>query len=134
MIRTIMFTTMTMAVWISTGQAQLVEKKALTLHGAKKIAAAAEAKAKAEGARVVIAVVDEGGNLLLLERLDDTLIASINVGIDKHVPLRPIAGPVKSSKIKSRMGACRPWRCTEPSRCKAVSRLASTAKSSPPSA
>jgi len=83
MIRTIMFTTMTMAVWISTGQAQLVEKKALTLHGAKKIAAAAEAKAKAEGARVVIAVVDEGGNLLLLERLDDTQVASVNVGIDK---------------------------------------------------
>jgi glc operon protein GlcG len=83
MIRTIMFTTMTMAVWISTGQAQLMEKKALTLHGAKKIAAAAEAKAKAEGARVVIAVVDEGGNLLLLERLDDTQVASVNVGIDK---------------------------------------------------
>jgi glc operon protein GlcG len=64
-------------------QAQLVEKTALTLDGAKKIAAVAEAKAKAEGARVVIAVVDEGGSLLLLERLDDTQVASVNVGIDK---------------------------------------------------
>jgi glc operon protein GlcG len=64
-------------------QAQLVEKTALTLDGAKKIAAVAEAKAKAEGARVVIAVVDEGGALLLLERLDDTQVASVNVGIDK---------------------------------------------------
>lgn len=63
--------------------AQLVEKTALTLDGAKKIAAVAEAKAKAEGARVVIAVVDEGGSLLLLERLDDTQVASVNVGIDK---------------------------------------------------
>jgi uncharacterized protein GlcG (DUF336 family) len=53
------------------------------LDGAKKIAAVAEAKAKAEGARVVIAVVDEGGSLLLLERLDDTQVASVNVGIDK---------------------------------------------------
>ena len=63
--------------------AQLVEKTALTLDGAKKIAAAAEDKARAEGARVVIAVVDEGGSLLLLERLDDTQVASVNVGIDK---------------------------------------------------
>ncbi len=64
-------------------QAQLVEKTALTLDGAKKVAAAAEQKARAEGARVVIAVVDEGGSLLLLERLDDTQVASVNVGIDK---------------------------------------------------
>jgi glc operon protein GlcG len=63
--------------------AQLVEKTALTLDGAKKIAAVAEAKARAEGARVVIAVVDDGGSLLLLERLDDTQVASVNVGIDK---------------------------------------------------
>ena len=63
--------------------AQLIEKTALTLGGAKKIAAVAEAKAKAEGARVVIAVVDEGGSLLLLQRLDDTQVASVNVGIDK---------------------------------------------------
>ena len=63
--------------------AQLVEKTALTLDGPKKIAAVVEAKAKAEGARVVIAIVDEGGSLLLLERLDDTQVASVNVGIDK---------------------------------------------------
>jgi len=63
--------------------AQLIEKTALTLEGAKRIAAAAEQKARAVGARVVIAVVDEGGSLLLLERLDDTQVASVNVGIDK---------------------------------------------------
>jgi len=68
---------------VASAHAQLVEKTALTLDGAKKIAAVAEAKARAEGARVVIAVVDEGGSLLLLERLDDTQVASVNVGIDK---------------------------------------------------
>lgn len=67
----------------SAAQAQLVDKKVLTLEAAKKIAAAAEAEAKAKGARVVIAVVDDGGNLLLLERLDDTQVASVNVGIGK---------------------------------------------------
>ena len=75
--------TLTLAVGTVMAQAQLVEKTALTLDGAKRIAAAAEQKAKVEGARVVIAVVDEGGSLLLLERLDDTQIASVNVGIDK---------------------------------------------------
>ena len=64
-------------------QAQVVEKKALTLAAAKTIAAAAESEAKARGARVVIAVVDEGGYLLLLERLDDTQVASVEVGIGK---------------------------------------------------
>lgn len=71
------------AVMAGVAHAQLIEKTALTLEGAKRIAAAAEQKARAVGARVVIAVVDEGGSLLLLERLDDTQVASVNVGIDK---------------------------------------------------
>ncbi len=83
MIRMMVSVTMAMTIMVGTAQAQLIEKTALTLDGAKQIAAAAETKAKAEGARVVIAVVDEGGSLLLLERLDDTQVASVNVGIDK---------------------------------------------------
>jgi len=79
----IILTAAILVVMAGSAQAQLIEKTALTLEGAKKIAAVAEAKAKAEGARVVIAVVDEGGSLLLLERLDDTQVASVNVGIDK---------------------------------------------------
>lgn len=75
--------TMGIVLFATTVQAQLIKKTALTLEGAKRVAAAAEAKAKAEGARVVIAVVDESGSLLLLERLDDTQVASVNVGIDK---------------------------------------------------
>lgn len=64
-------------------RAQLAEKTTLTLDGAKRIAAAAEHRARLEHARVVIAVVDDGGSLLLLERLDDTQVASVDVGIDK---------------------------------------------------
>jgi glc operon protein GlcG len=63
--------------------AQLAEKKVLTLEAAKKVAAAAEAEAKKQGARVVIVVVDDGGHILLLERLDDTQVASVEVGIGK---------------------------------------------------
>jgi len=64
-------------------EAQLPTKQELTLDAAKKIAAAAEAEAKKRGATVVIAVVDDGGYLLVLERLDDTQVASVDVGIAK---------------------------------------------------
>ena len=64
-------------------QAQLPTKQVLTLDAAKKIAAAAEAEAKKRGATVVITVVDDGGYLLVLERLDDTQVASVDVGIAK---------------------------------------------------
>ena len=67
----------------ATSQAQVITKKALTLDGAKKIAAAAEAEAKKKNAKVVIAIVDDGGSLILLERLDDTQVASVDVGIGK---------------------------------------------------
>ena len=63
--------------------AELPTKQVLTLALAKKIADAAEAEAKKRGATVVIAVVDDGGHLILLERLDDTQVASVEVGIGK---------------------------------------------------
>jgi glc operon protein GlcG len=63
--------------------AQVSEKKILTLEGAKRVAAAAEADAKRRNLPVVIVVVDDAGNLLLLERLDTTQLGSIKVGIGK---------------------------------------------------
>ena len=64
-------------------QAQLPTKKVLTLGLAKRLVAAAEAEAKRRGATVVLAVVDDGGQLILLERLDDTQVASVEVAIGK---------------------------------------------------
>ena len=64
-------------------QAELPTKKVLTLAMAKKLVAAAEAEAKKRRATVVIAVVDDGGQLILLERLDDTQVASVEVAIGK---------------------------------------------------
>jgi len=64
-------------------RADLPTKKVLTLEVAKKIAAASEAEAKKRGATVVIVVVDDGGHMLILERLDDTQVASVEVGIGK---------------------------------------------------
>src|ERR1700752_1090075 len=64
-------------------RAELPVKQVLTLGVAKKIAAAAEAEANKRGSTVVIVVVDDGGHLLVLERLDDTQVASVEVGIGK---------------------------------------------------
>jgi glc operon protein GlcG len=66
-----------------TSHAQTIEKKSLDLTGAKKATAAAVDYAKKNNAPGgVIAVVDEGGNLMALERLDGTFAmgASISVG------------------------------------------------------
>src|SRR5215813_14207139 len=63
--------------------ADLPLKKVLTLKAAKAIAAAAEAEANKRRATVVIAVVDDGGHLLFLERLDNTQVASVDVAIGK---------------------------------------------------
>jgi|SRR4051794_11944282 glc operon protein GlcG len=64
--------------------AQIAEKKTLTLQGAERVIEAAKAEAqklKAPGG--VIAVVDDGGNLMALERLDGTFSAGANISIGK---------------------------------------------------
>lgn len=64
--------------------AQIMEKKSLTLEGARKVIAAAKAEAqKLNAPGGVIAVVDDGGNLMALERLDGTFAAGANVSIGK---------------------------------------------------
>jgi glc operon protein GlcG len=68
----------------ATAQAQLVEKKSLSIEGAHKVIASAVAYAKKVNAPGgVIAVVDEGGNLMALERLDGTFAAGANISIGK---------------------------------------------------
>ena len=60
-----------------------VNKIMLTLDDAKKVAAGAEAEAKRNEWPVVIVIVDDGGHLLYLQRLDNTQFGSINVAIEK---------------------------------------------------
>lgn len=63
--------------------AQLAAKKCLTLEVAKQMAAAAEAEARKNQWNVVVAIVDDGGNLIYLQRMDDTQIGSIDVAQQK---------------------------------------------------
>ncbi len=64
--------------------AQTVERKTLTIDGARRVIAGAIAYARKNNAPGgVVAVVDEGGNLMALERLDGTFAAGANISIGK---------------------------------------------------
>ena len=88
--------------------AQLIEKKVLSLEAAEKVAAAAALEAKKRNATVVIVVVDDGGYPLVLKRLDDTQVASVEVGIGKartaaifRRPSRDFEEQIKNGRIAS---------------------------------
>ena len=61
----------------------LPSKKTLSLEAARVALAAAEAEARRNNWRVVIAVVDEGGHTLALVRLDGTQWSSVDTAVEK---------------------------------------------------
>jgi glc operon protein GlcG len=74
----------TVLAFIATSRAQIIDKKSLDLEGAKTAIAAAVNYAKKNNAPGgVIAVVDEGGNLMALERLDGTFAMGATISIGK---------------------------------------------------
>ena len=73
-----------LSIFIVSAMAQVADKKTLTLEGARQVIAAAKDYAKKNNAPGgVIAVVDDGGNLMALERLDGTFSAGANISIGK---------------------------------------------------
>ena len=69
---------------VASSHAQVVEKKSLNLDGAKKaITAAVDSAKKNNAPGGVIAIVDEGGNLMALERLDGTFAMGATISIGK---------------------------------------------------
>lgn len=91
--------------------AQLIEKQVLDLDGAKTIAAAAEAEAINSKLNVVIAIVDDGGHLIYLQRLDGAPTGSIDVAIGKA---RTSAAFKRPTSIFDKMANTRPALSTIP--------------------
>jgi glc operon protein GlcG len=58
-------------------------RRVIDVEGAESVLAAAEAKARADGLRVVIAVVDPWGEVVALRRTEGAQIASSRVAVDK---------------------------------------------------
>jgi glc operon protein GlcG len=65
------------------------------LEAAKKIAAGAEAYAKEKKWPVVIVIVDTGGNLVLIHKIDNTQLGSIDVAIGKARTANNFKRPTK---------------------------------------
>jgi uncharacterized protein GlcG (DUF336 family) len=84
-----------LALLAPTAHAQLATKKALTLGAAKKMVAAAEAEAMKNKWNVVIAVVDDGGHLIYLQRMDGTQTGSIDVAVGKARTAMAFKRPTK---------------------------------------
>jgi uncharacterized protein GlcG (DUF336 family) len=62
---------------------QLPTRRTLTLDAARKIAAAAEAEARKNNWSVAIAVVDDGGQLVLFQRMDGAKLVAIDIAMRK---------------------------------------------------
>lgn len=77
-------------------EAQLATRQVLTLDGARRIMAAAEAEAIKHKWPVAIAIVDEAGDLIALHRLDDTQAGSIDIAIAKARTSARMKRPTKA--------------------------------------
>ncbi len=83
-IYTIALFAVSIAMLVGTAAAQTVERRSITLEGARTVISAAKEYARKNNAPGgVIAVVDEGGNLVALERLDGTFSAGANISVGK---------------------------------------------------
>ena len=76
----------------------MASKPILTLEDAKRIAAAAQAEALKNEWKVVIAVVDDGGHLLYLQRTHDTQFGSVETAIMKARSAVAFQRPTKASE------------------------------------
>ncbi|MEH2085025.1 MAG: heme-binding protein [Nostoc sp.] len=72
------------------------DKHSVSLDDARRILAAGEAKARAIGQPMNLAVVDAGGNLVAHIRMDDAWIGSIDISINKAFTARAFNLSTKS--------------------------------------
>jgi glc operon protein GlcG len=93
------------ALGLAQNAADSMQKRVLTLAGARAIASAAEGEAKRLNTTGAIAVVDDGGNLLYLVRIDNTFPAAAAVATDKartaaifRMPTRNLEDAVKNGR------------------------------------
>ena len=64
-------------------EGELSYRTGLTFNTAKQMIDAAMAEAKNQGLTMVIAIADAGGNLIAFGRMDDAMLVSIQIAIDK---------------------------------------------------
>ncbi len=85
--------------------AQLVTKKTVGLKLAKKLAAASEAQAIKDKLTVIISIVDDGGNLVYMERMDGAQLGSIEISLKKAKTALSFKRPTKAYQDRIDGGA-----------------------------
>lgn len=84
MITVLTFMGLSTTIWANEGSSSLHTRKTLTLEGARIAVSAAKAEAKKNNAPGAgVAVVDDGGNVICVERLDGTFTAAWRISIGK---------------------------------------------------
>lgn len=87
-----------------TAAQQLPTKRVLTLDAAKRMAAAAEAEAVKNGWLVSVAVVDDGGHLLLFHRMDNAKLVANDIAIRKAKTAVAFQGETKALELEVTKG------------------------------
>jgi uncharacterized protein GlcG (DUF336 family) len=64
-------------------EGKLDYRSGLTLATARQMLEAAEKEARQQGLLIVMAIADSGGNLVALHRMDNAMLASIHIAMDK---------------------------------------------------
>jgi uncharacterized protein GlcG (DUF336 family) len=81
----------------ASAQGQVISYGApISLDTAKKVMAAAEAEAKKNNWPVVISIIDSGGHLVALHRLDNTQLGSIEIATGKAMTALKLRRPSKA--------------------------------------
>ena len=93
-----------MALTVTGAAEQLPTKRVLTLDAAKRMTAAAEAEAAKHGWLVAIAVVDDGGNLLLFHRMDNAKLVAIDIAFRKAKTAVFFQGDTKALELEVTKG------------------------------
>lgn len=89
----------------SGASAQILDKKALSLAQAKKIAGAALAEAAKNKWNYVVAIVDADGNLIYFERTDGAQVASVRIAQEKARSAAIFKRPTKAFQDRVEKGA-----------------------------
>jgi glc operon protein GlcG len=77
------FVALSAAVFSCLAESPLGDKKTLTLDTAKKITDVAEKLAASKKWKMAIAIMDDGGNLLYLERMDGAPLSAVEIAQEK---------------------------------------------------
>ena len=79
---------------------------AFTLDAAKKMAVVAETKAKELGVPIVFSCVDNGGNTMLIHRMDDSFQGSIEISLNKAYTANAFQAPSDALGKEAQPGGC----------------------------